>query len=165
MVGFGVMMVLFVFWQSHQKDNASIPFRIFTQRSVYSAVATLFFGLGSVQYVCPADLLRQIADSQLTVVRLLGYYLPMWFQVIKDSSPVNSGVRMLPMILGNVLISVISGGLGKKLPLNYKCGQSIPEVSIVLATFKIASFNRNLSSSKSNIRALYLRHILILRLS
>ena len=48
-VGFGIMIILFALWQWHQKDNASIPFRIFTQRSVYSAAATLFFGLGAVQ--------------------------------------------------------------------------------------------------------------------
>ena len=50
-IGFGVMIFIFTVWQWYQKDNASIPFRILTQRSVYSSVATLFFGLGSVQYV------------------------------------------------------------------------------------------------------------------
>ena len=50
-VGFGIMMGLFATWQWHLKDNASIPFRILTQRSVYSAFAATFFGLGSVQSV------------------------------------------------------------------------------------------------------------------
>jgi len=59
-------------------------------------------------------------DSGLIFSRLLMYYLPMWFQVIKDASPVSSGVRMLPSIIANVLISVLSGGLGKKSPIYHK---------------------------------------------
>lgn len=50
-IGFGLVMGLFVVWQWHQKDEASIPLRLLKQRNVYSAIGMLFFGLGSVQYV------------------------------------------------------------------------------------------------------------------
>jgi hypothetical protein len=91
-VGFALMIVLFAAWQWHQQDEASIPPRIMRQRSVYSAAAIVFFGLGSVQ--------------------IIGYYIPMWFQVIKGVSPVGSGIRFLPMVLGNFVGAILFGGLG-----------------------------------------------------
>lgn len=75
-----------------QGDEASIPSRVARQRSVCSAVLMSFFGLGSVQ--------------------LIAYYLPMYFQVIKDNTPVQSGIRFLPGVLGNLVASVVTGGLG-----------------------------------------------------
>lgn len=62
------------------------------QRSVDSAAAIVFFGLRSVQ--------------------IIGYYIPMWFQVIKGVSPVGSGIRFLPLVLGNFMGSILFGGLG-----------------------------------------------------
>jgi len=50
-IGFALMISFFIVWQWHQKEEASIPFRIFGQRNVYSAAAMVFFGLGSVGYV------------------------------------------------------------------------------------------------------------------
>lgn len=39
------------------------------------------------------------------------YYVPIWFQAIKGVSAVGSGIRNIPMILGNVIVSVIGGVL------------------------------------------------------
>lgn len=92
-VGFAIMISLFTLWQWYQKEEASIPPRIMKQRSVYSAAAVVFFGLGSVQ--------------------IIAYYIPMWFQVIKGISPEQSGIRFLPMVLGNFVGAILFGGLGK----------------------------------------------------
>jgi hypothetical protein len=91
-LGFVIMIGLFMVWEWRQGDEASIPRRIIGQRSVYSAAAIVFFGLGSVQ--------------------IIGYYIPMWFQVIKGVSPVGSGIRFLPMVLGNFVGAILFGGLG-----------------------------------------------------
>ena len=37
------------------------------------------------------------------------YYLPVWFQGVLGVSAVESGIRNLPLILGLVLFSIISG--------------------------------------------------------
>ncbi len=42
---------------------------------------------------------------------VLIYYVPIWFQAIKGVSAVESGIRNLPMILGLVIMSIISGVL------------------------------------------------------
>ncbi|KAL5319710.1 hypothetical protein ACEPPN_012766 [Leptodophora sp. 'Broadleaf-Isolate-01'] len=90
-IGFGVLICLFAAWQWYLQDEASIPPRIIGQRSVYSAAAIVFMGLGSVQ--------------------LIAYYLPMWFQVIKNDTPLESGIRFLFSVLGSLLGSIIPGGL------------------------------------------------------
>lgn len=92
-IGFGIMMIMFAAWQWHQQDEASIPPRIMGQRNVYSAAGMVFFGLGAVQ--------------------LQAYYLPVWFQVIEDATPVQSGIRFLPTVLGNFFMAIVSGGLGE----------------------------------------------------
>lgn len=92
--GFAILMTLFAIWQWRQQDEASIPPRIVGQRSVFSAAAVVFFGLGSVQ--------------------VMAYYIPMWFQVINDNSPVKSGIRFLPAVLGNLVMSIVAGGLVTK---------------------------------------------------
>lgn len=90
-VGFALMVVIFCVWQWRQKEESSIPPRIFLQRSVWTGSAILFFGLGSVSLVV--------------------YYLPMWFQVVLGDSPIDSGVRFLPTVLANFVMSIVSGGL------------------------------------------------------
>ena len=37
------------------------------------------------------------------------YYIPIWFQAIKGTTAVESGIRNLPMILGLVIVSIIAG--------------------------------------------------------
>lgn len=41
--------------------------------------------------------------------RVVIYYIPIWFQAIKGVSAVESGIRNIPLILGLVIVSMISG--------------------------------------------------------
>lgn len=36
------------------------------------------------------------------------YYLPIWFQAVKSASPVRSGVMNLPLLVSNVVTSILS---------------------------------------------------------
>ncbi|KAK3303064.1 major facilitator superfamily-domain-containing protein [Chaetomium strumarium] len=86
---FGVLILAFVFFQVRQGDLATVPPRIIAKRSVWSAgFFILCLGgafLGSI------------------------YYLPIWFQAVKDASAVRSGIMNLPMLVATVLFSVVAG--------------------------------------------------------
>ncbi|PVH99797.1 MFS general substrate transporter [Periconia macrospinosa] len=89
LIAFGVLLVCFVSWQWHMGDRATVPLRIFQDRTV-----------------CAASLV-----SGFLVMSMYAhvYYLPFYFQVIKAASPQSSGVRSIPYfaILG---IASIGGG-------------------------------------------------------
>ena len=86
----GLLAVAFVASQIWQKEKATVPGRIFLQRSIFfGSIATLGIGSGLVLYA---------------------FYLPIWFQVIQNKSPQSSGLSLLPLLLSNVL-AVIAGGL------------------------------------------------------
>jgi hypothetical protein len=40
---------------------------------------------------------------------IMVYYLPVWFQAVQGASAVESGIRNLPLILGLVIFSIVSG--------------------------------------------------------
>lgn len=86
---FGVLILVFVFVQHRQQDMATVPPRIFLKRSVWSAG---FFIL------CLGGAFLGSA-----------YYLPIWFQAVKDASAVGSGIMNLPALVGVVLASVAAG--------------------------------------------------------
>lgn len=86
---FGVLILAFIGVQIWQQEAATIPPRISSQRSVAGAAA-FAFALGSAFFVYV-------------------YYLPIWFQAIKGTTATGSGVRNLPLILSQVLFSVIAG--------------------------------------------------------
>lgn len=81
--------LLFVVWQVRMRDNALIPPRIFTQRTMFLACLTEFFAMGAVYMSI--------------------YYLPEWFQVVKDASPTRSGLMYLPLALSDVLSATLTG--------------------------------------------------------
>ncbi|KAF7877214.1 hypothetical protein EAF04_000899 [Stromatinia cepivora] len=85
----GLLAACFIAIQIQQQENATVPPRIFKQRSVL-CVAGYSAALGSVFF---------------TMV----FYLPIWFQAIKEVSATESGVRNLPTILGMVTMSVVAG--------------------------------------------------------
>ncbi|KAH7134075.1 major facilitator superfamily domain-containing protein [Dactylonectria macrodidyma] len=86
-----VLLLLFIYVQIRMGENATVPPRIFKKRSVW---ASCFFAFNT-------------GACFLTAV----YFLPIWFQAVKGSTAIESGVRNLPMLLGVVLFSMIAGGI------------------------------------------------------
>jgi hypothetical protein len=86
----GVLAVAFIFIQYKQQENATVPPRIFKKRSI---LGSAWFGamLGAAFFV-------------------MIYFIPIWFQAIKNASATKSGIMNLPMILGVVIISMAAGG-------------------------------------------------------
>jgi hypothetical protein len=91
--GFVGMLAIFIAWQWHAQDDASVPPRILLNRNVAVACVVSFFMFGSLQ--------------------LIVYFLPIWFQVIKGATPTQSGINFLAAVLATMLFTFIAGGLGK----------------------------------------------------
>jgi MFS family permease len=91
LVVFGVLMIAFVGIQYHQKENATVPPRIISNRSIWA---------GCLYGFCTG-----------ATFFLMIYYVPLWFQAVQGVSAVESGVRNLPMLITTILLSIVSGGL------------------------------------------------------
>lgn len=94
LVVFSVTTCAFIAWQVYSGDKALLPPKIFTQRSVQGA--TLYASL--------------VTASMIVMV----YYLPIWFQVTKQSSAITSSYQTLPFILALVVVSIPSGIVSRK---------------------------------------------------
>jgi len=90
-VVFGILVISFVGVQIWKGDNATVPPRIFKQRTIYSGA---FFGL------C-------LGGSFFIMI----YYLPIWFQAIHGVSATQSGIDNLPLVLSQVFGSILGGAL------------------------------------------------------
>jgi hypothetical protein len=88
-IGGGCLAVVFAYWQVRKGDDAMIPPRLFTQRTIFFASLINFLAMGAV----------------LTSI----YYLPEWFQVIKSASPTKSGVMYLPLSISDILSATLAG--------------------------------------------------------
>jgi hypothetical protein len=88
---FGILVLVFLFIQWHQQENATVPPRIFRNRTVMAG-SFFAFAIGSAFF-------------------LFIYYIPIWFQAVQGVSAVNSGIRNLPMLLSVVVASLLAGGL------------------------------------------------------
>nr|POE56465.1 efflux pump roqt [Quercus suber] len=90
--------------------HATLPPRIFKYRSVVAAF-WMTLTIGSANYILREfwhHALPHTTTHQLTV-RLQVYFLPVWFQAILGVSSVQSGVRLLPLMLAMVLGSMGGG--------------------------------------------------------
>jgi hypothetical protein len=107
-VGGGVVLIFFAVYQWHKGDMAMIPPAILTNRTVLLASISAMWGMGSQS--------------------ILGLWMPEWFQVcqircktsnseadttevIKDVSPVQSGVNLLPAMVAQTISTIFAGGL------------------------------------------------------
>ncbi|KAL6365796.1 hypothetical protein LRP88_00371 [Fusarium phalaenopsidis] len=91
----GLLLLGFAMVQVFLPKTATIPPRIFMQRSIAAGFfATLCIG------------------SQMMIFT---YYLPIWFQAIQGASAVDSGFRILPTVLSVVVASLFTGILVKRI--------------------------------------------------
>ena len=85
---FGVYLA----WEYRKGDSAMIPFSMVRRKVVWSSalVTLLFFA------------------SLVTTT----YYMPIYFQTVRNATPTMSGVYILPAVVSQVLFATISGVLG-----------------------------------------------------
>lgn len=95
LVAGSVLFVLFIGTQIWLQEDATIPPRIFCQRSI-AAGAVVGLGIGAA-LVIPT------------------FYLAIWFQAIKNVSALSAGIRLLPYFLGTVFFVIGSGILISKI--------------------------------------------------
>lgn len=89
-IGFFVIAAAFIVDQWYRGDDATIPFRLFKNRTV--AFGTIVsFGIAAAYF------------SEL-------YFLPIYFQTVRGSSALRSGVQTLPFIVA-VIISITATGI------------------------------------------------------
>ena len=94
LVIFGVCACIFIAIQAWKGDMATVPPHILMNRSLAAAFSFSF---------C-------IGGSMMVLI----YYLAIWFQAIKDASPVQSGIMSLPFLLSLVVASISAGIFVKK---------------------------------------------------
>lgn len=91
LVGFGLLNIVFIGTQIWLGEKGTLPPRILSQRTVASC-CTFVILFGGSAYI-------------------LMYYLPIFFQSIRGSSAIQSGIELLPMLLGLVVSSFAVGAL------------------------------------------------------
>ena len=86
---FILLIAGFIVVQIWRQETATIPPRIVMNRSVAAGMWSQF----------------STGASMMTMI----YYIPIWFQAIKDVSAVKSGIDSIPLILGLVIASMSAG--------------------------------------------------------
>ncbi|PWN41479.1 MFS general substrate transporter [Ceraceosorus guamensis] len=94
LVIFGVFFLAFVASQWYAGDRALIPPRVFLQRTVYGSLWYTFCLAGSMNVAI--------------------YYIPIWFQAVKQSEALHSSYQTLPVILSLVVASILSGAAARR---------------------------------------------------
>ncbi|KAK2590900.1 hypothetical protein QQS21_011412 [Conoideocrella luteorostrata] len=121
-VVFGVLIAAFIGIQVWKKERATVPPRVFVERTVWSS-AVYSACLGASFYI-------------------VVYYLPIWFQAIQNSSAVQSGIKNLPMILSVVVLSIASGAAVSLLG-HYAPFMIVSSVLMAVGAGMLSTFNVN----------------------
>lgn len=90
-VGFALLLICFCIDQWWSDERAMLPKRLLKNRYIYHGMTYSF----------------AIAGTYFLVL----YFLPIYFQVIDNVSPIQSGVRNLPLIIA-ITIATVSSGIG-----------------------------------------------------
>ncbi|CAL5866561.1 uncharacterized protein PFLUO_LOCUS770 [Penicillium psychrofluorescens] len=86
---------LFVAWVWYRQDEALIPPSIVSNPVVAFGCCLSFMQGGAFL--------------------MMGYYLPLWFQSVKQASPTTSGLMLLPTMVSQIIASSVCGALVSKL--------------------------------------------------
>ena len=90
--GAAATFCVFLAWEYRRGDSAMIPFSMVRRRIVWCSCMVVFLFMGSMI--------------------ITSYYMPIYFQAIRNATPTMSGVYILPAILSQILFSTVSGVLG-----------------------------------------------------
>ncbi|KAG0324560.1 hypothetical protein BGZ99_001696 [Dissophora globulifera] len=89
-----VLLIIFSLIELKQAAEPIIPFRLFKNRTAAAAFLTcLFLGMGSF---------------------IVMFYMPLYFQIVRQETATIAGLEMLPFIVGYVVTSIVSGILVSK---------------------------------------------------
>lgn len=83
---------VFLTWEYRKGDAAMIPLSMIGSKVIATSCLVTFFFFGSML--------------------ITSYYLPIYFQAVRDATPTLSGVYMLPAILSQIVLAILSGFLG-----------------------------------------------------
>ncbi|KAJ5084609.1 hypothetical protein NUU61_009188 [Penicillium alfredii] len=104
--GAAATFIVFLLWEHRQGDEAMIPLSMVSKRPVWSSCLMMW--------------------TIFAMMLSASYCLPIYFQSIKNETPMMSGVYLLPSILSQLALAVISGALigklGYYLPWGVACG-------------------------------------------
>jgi hypothetical protein len=94
LVGFGVLIIIFVLVEYVTAERALVARRLITSRTIAALCVFNFFASG--------------------VFFTLLYYLPIYFQTARGASAQQSGIDNIPFVLAAGLFSLVSGGIISK---------------------------------------------------
>ncbi|GKT82126.1 MFS multidrug transporter [Colletotrichum tofieldiae] len=92
--GAGVSAILFVVWERRVGDRAMIPFSVAGRRIVYCSALN--------------------GAALVVAILVAAQYLPIYFQGVLGYGPAMSGVNLLPTILSQLVMVILSGVLIQK---------------------------------------------------
>ncbi|CBX94796.1 similar to MFS toxin efflux pump (AflT) [Plenodomus lingam JN3] len=94
LIGFGLLLITFLYLQFRGKESSTIPLHIFRSRTVSAS--------------CAFMMLVQVA------IVLQSYYWPIYFQSVRNTSARDSGINLLPLIVSNSLGTICAGSLASR---------------------------------------------------
>ncbi|OQE27534.1 hypothetical protein PENSTE_c004G09782 [Penicillium steckii] len=94
LIGFGLLLVAFLYLQFRGKENSNTPLHIFRSRTVSAS--------------CGFMMLVQVA------IVLHSYFWPIYFQSVKGTNARDSGINLLPLIVSNSLGTLCAGSVASR---------------------------------------------------
>lgn len=120
-VVFAVLFGAFIFNQRRRGDSAALPFRVLKSRSVVS---------GALFTLCTNSMMQ-----------VLEYYLPIYYQVVRENTPHESGLKMIPIMVGMMLGLFLQGigttALGYYAPFMIFASVCMPVAAGLMTTYNL----------------------------